>query len=38
MKDENTFLLVGVYSIWRDEKGIEHPTFSIITTGPTELI
>jgi putative SOS response-associated peptidase YedK len=38
MKDERTFLLAGVYSLWKDEEEIEHPTFSIITTGPNELV
>jgi putative SOS response-associated peptidase YedK len=38
MKDENPFLLAGLFSIWKDAEGKEHPTFTIITTEPNELM
>ena len=38
MKNEAPFMLGGVYSIWKDEDGAEHPSFSIITTEPNELM
>lgn len=38
MKDETPFMLGGVYSIWKDNDTREHPSFSIITTEPNELM
>ena len=38
MKDESPFLLAGLFSVWKDPEGSEHPTFTIITTEPNELM
>ncbi len=38
MKDESPFMLGGVYSVWKDAEEQEHPSFSIITTEPNELM
>ena len=38
MKDEAPFMFAGLFSVWRDREGEEHPTFSIITTEPNELV
>jgi putative SOS response-associated peptidase YedK len=38
MKDESPFMLAGVYSIWKDEDDREHPSFSVITTEPNQLM
>lgn len=38
MKDEAPFLFAGLFSIWKDAEGKEHPTFTIITTEPNELM
>jgi putative SOS response-associated peptidase YedK len=38
MKDESPFMFAGLFSIWKDPEGKEHPTFTIITTEPNELM
>lgn len=38
MKDEAPFLFAGLFSIWKDAEGKEHPTFTIVTTEPNELM
>ncbi|MBM4161410.1 MAG: SOS response-associated peptidase [Ignavibacteria bacterium] len=38
MKDEAPFAFAGLFSIWKDPEGKEHPTFTIITTEPNELL
>ncbi len=38
MKDGKPFLMAGLFSVWKDEKGNEHPTYTIITTTPNELV
>jgi len=38
MADEAPFMLGGVYSIWKDAEEKEHPSFSVITTEPNELM
>jgi putative SOS response-associated peptidase YedK len=38
MKDENPMLLAGLFSVWKDAEGNEHPTFTIITTESNELM
>jgi putative SOS response-associated peptidase YedK len=38
MKDDSPFLFAGLFSIWKDPEGNEHPTFTIITTEPNELL
>jgi putative SOS response-associated peptidase YedK len=38
MKDETPFAFAGLFSIWKDPEGKEHPTFTIITTEPNELL
>ncbi len=38
MKDGAPILLAGLFSIWKDPEGKEHPTFTIITTEPNEMM
>lgn len=38
MKDESPFLFAGLFSVWKDPEGNQHPTFTIITTEPNELM
>jgi putative SOS response-associated peptidase YedK len=38
MKDERPFMFAGLFSIWKNEKGEEFPSFAIITTGPNKLM
>jgi putative SOS response-associated peptidase YedK len=38
LKDGETFALAGLYDVWRDAEGREIPTFTIVTTGPNELM
>jgi len=38
MKDGKPFLMAGLFSVWKDEKGNEHPTYTIVTTTPNELV
>lgn len=37
-KDEQPFAFAGLYNAWKDENDIWHPTFSIVTTEPNELM
>jgi putative SOS response-associated peptidase YedK len=36
--DQRTFAFAGLYDLWRDEEGKELSTFTIVTTGPNELM
>jgi putative SOS response-associated peptidase YedK len=38
MKDGKTFMLAGLFSVWKNEKGEEIPGFTVITTEPNKLI
>ncbi len=38
MADKRPFLFAGLFSVWKDPKGNELPTFTIITTTPNELM
>jgi putative SOS response-associated peptidase YedK len=38
MKDEQTFFFAGLFSIWKNDKGDEFPSFTIITTEPNKLM
>ena len=38
MKDEQPFMFAGLFSVWKNDKEEEFPTFTIITTEPNELI
>ena len=38
MRQDDPFMMAGVFSIWKDEKEEEHPSFSIITTEPNSQI
>jgi putative SOS response-associated peptidase YedK len=38
MNDEAPFMFAGLFSVWKDPQGNEHPTFTIITTEPNELM
>ena len=38
MVDEAPFMFAGLFSVWKSPDGEEHPTFSIITTEPNELV
>jgi putative SOS response-associated peptidase YedK len=38
MKDHNTFMFAGLFSVWKNEKGEEFPSFTIITTTPNMLM
>jgi len=38
MKDERMFMFAGIFSVWRNEKGEEFPSFAIVTTEPNELM
>ena len=37
-KDKQPFAFAGIYNPWKDEQEIWHPTFSIVTTDPNELM
>lgn len=37
-KDKQPFAFAGIYNPWKDENEIWHPTFSIVTTSPNELM
>jgi putative SOS response-associated peptidase YedK len=37
-KDNEPFAFAGLYNPWKDENDIWHPTFSIVTTEPNELM
>lgn len=36
--DQQPFAFAGIYNPWKDENGLWHPTFSIVTTSPNELM
>ncbi len=38
MKNSKPFCFGGVYSIWKDAEQNEHPSYTIITTTPNELM
>ena len=38
MKDEAPFMLAGLFSVWKNKKEEEFPSFTIITTEPNELM
>lgn len=38
MKDEKTFMFAGLFSVWKNDKGEEFPSFTIITTEPNKLM
>jgi len=38
MKDEEPFMFAGLFSVWKNEKGEELPSFTIITTEPNKLM
>jgi len=38
MKDEKSFMFAGLFSVWKNEKGEEFPSFTIITTEPNKLM
>jgi putative SOS response-associated peptidase YedK len=38
MKDKYTFMFAGLFSVWRNDKGEEFPSFTIITTIPNKLM
>ena len=38
MKDGGTFMFAGLFSVWKNARGEEFPTFTIITTIPNEIL
>lgn len=38
MNDDAPFMMAGVYSIWKNDAGEEHPSFSVITTVANEFM
>jgi len=38
MKDQKPFMFAGLFSVWKNEKGDEFPSFTIITTEPNKLM
>jgi putative SOS response-associated peptidase YedK len=39
MRNEEPFMLAGLFSVWRNQENEEEfPTFSIVTTSPNELL
>lgn len=38
MKDRKPFMFAGLFSVWKNPKGEELPTFAIITTAPNKLM
>jgi len=38
MKDEKTFMFAGLFSVWKNDKGEEFPSYTIITTEPNKLM
>jgi putative SOS response-associated peptidase YedK len=38
MKDQSTFMLAGLFSVWKNDKNEEFPSFTIITTTPNMLM
>ncbi len=38
MKDQSPFMFAGLFSVWKDSEGKEFPSYTIITTVPSELV
>jgi putative SOS response-associated peptidase YedK len=38
MKDQSTFMFAGLFSVWKNDKGEEYPSFTIMTTTPNMLM
>ncbi len=38
MKDRSPFMFAGLFSVWKNEKGEELPSFTILTTTPNALM
>ncbi len=38
MKNEQPFMFAGLFSVWKNDKGEEFPSFTIITTAPNALM
>jgi len=38
MQNEKTFMFAGLFSVWKNDKGEEFPSFTIITTIPNKLM
>jgi len=38
MQNENTFVFAELFSVWKNDKGEEFPSFTIITTVPNKLM
>jgi putative SOS response-associated peptidase YedK len=38
MTDQQLFMFAGVFSVWKNDKGEEYPSFAIITTKPNDLM
>jgi len=38
MKDDRPFMFAGIFSVWKNPEGEEHPSFSILTVAPNELV
>ena len=38
MKNQKPFMFAGLFSVWKNDKGEEFPSFTIITTTPNELM
>jgi len=38
MKDQHPFALAGLFSVWKNDKGEERPSFTIITTAANKLM
>jgi putative SOS response-associated peptidase YedK len=38
MKDQKTFMFAGLFSVWKNDKDEEFPSFTIITTSPNQLM
>ncbi len=38
MKEERPFALAGLFSVWKGEKGDEHPSFTVITTDANRMM
>ena len=38
LKDHSTFMLAGLFSVWKNAQGEEFPSFTILTTTPNSLM
>lgn len=38
MKNNEPFMMAGLFSVWKNAAGEEFPTYTIITTSPNELL